>query len=273
MAAFHRAVAERLTAKPGVIAVGMGNTLPSSGLIGGAAYTIEGEPANQWKLKFSQFALTEGDYFQAMGIPLREGRLFTENDRAGAPLVVIVNESMAKHRWPGQSALGKRMHVGNPNKGLPWATVVGVIGDTKGGARDEPTGDEWYMPEQQPAILGASDADELTQPMGGFIVLRTIYSPQQMTQTLRAAVAEIDPQLALQPIEAMNAVMANVEAPRRFNTRLITAFAVGALLLAVTGIYAVVAFSVSMRTQEIAIRMALGAQRVNIARLVLLSGS
>ena len=109
--------------------------------------------------------------------------------------------------------------------------------------------------------------------MGGFIVLRSIYPPEQMTQTLRAAVAEIDPQLALQPIEAMNAVMANVEAPRRFNTRLITGFAVGALLLAVTGIYAVVAFSVSMRTQEIAIRMALGAQRVNIARLVLLSGA
>ena len=90
-----------------------------------------------------------------------------------------------------------------------------------------------------------------------------------MTETLRAAVAEIDPHPALQPIESMNDVMAKVEAPRRFNTDLISAFALGALLLAVTGIYAVVAFSVSMRTQEIAIRLALGAQRVNIARLVL----
>jgi len=94
-----------------------------------------------------------------------------------------------------------------------------------------------------------------------------------MTQTLRAAVADIDPHLALQPIEPMSAIMAGVEAPRRFNTDLISGFALGALLLAITGIYAVVAFSVSMRTQEIAIRLALGAQRTNIARLVLISGA
>ena len=274
VAAFHRAVTERLAAKPGVTAVGMGNTIPSSGLIGGAAYTIEGEPVSQWTLKFSMFAITDGDYFQAMGIPLREGRFFTANDTAGAPPVIIVNESMAKHRWPGQSPVGRRMHVGNPHKGLPWATVVGVVGDTKGGSRDEDTGDEWYAPEQQPATLFGNDyREELAGSAGGFIVLRSSFAPRQMTETLRAAVAEVDPHLALQPIEPMNDVMAKVEAPRRFNTDLISAFALGALLLAVTGIYAVVAFSVSMRTQEIAIRLALGAQRVNIARLVLISGA
>jgi ABC-type antimicrobial peptide transport system permease subunit len=94
-----------------------------------------------------------------------------------------------------------------------------------------------------------------------------------MTQTLRSTVAEIDPLLALQQVQPMSDVVSNVEAPRRFNTDLITAFAVGALLLAITGIYAVVAFSVSLRTQEIAIRMALGAQRTRIARLVLISGA
>ena len=93
-----------------------------------------------------------------------------------------------------------------------------------------------------------------------------------MTQTLRSTVAEVDPLLALQQMQPMSAVVSNVEAPRRFNTDLITSFAVGALLLAITGIYAVVAFSVSLRTQEIAIRMALGAQRTRIARLVLISG-
>ena len=97
--------------------------------------------------------------------------------------------------------------------------------------------------------------------------------PEQMTQTLRSAVAEIDPLLALQQVQPMDDVISNVEAPRRFNTDLITAFAVGALLLAITGIYAVVAFSVSLRTQEIAIRMALGAQRTGIARLILISGA
>ena len=94
-----------------------------------------------------------------------------------------------------------------------------------------------------------------------------------MTQVMRSTVAEIDPQLALQQMQPMNDVISNIEAPRRFNTGLITAFAMGALLLAITGIYAVVAFSVSMRAQEIAIRMALGAQRTGIARLVLVSGA
>jgi ABC-type antimicrobial peptide transport system permease subunit len=97
--------------------------------------------------------------------------------------------------------------------------------------------------------------------------------PEQMIQTLRLTVAEIDPLLALQQMQPMDAVISNVEAPRRFNTDLITAFALGALLLAITGIYAVVAFSVSLRTQEIAVRMALGAQRNGIARLVLISSA
>jgi putative ABC transport system permease protein len=94
-----------------------------------------------------------------------------------------------------------------------------------------------------------------------------------MTQTLRSAIAEVDPLLALQQVQPMNDVISNVEAPRRFNTSLITAFAIGAVSLAITGIYAVVAFSVSLRTQEIAIRMALGAKRTGIARLVLVSGA
>ena len=90
-----------------------------------STYTIEGQPEEGWKLKFAMFANTYGDYFHAMGIPLLDGRTFTEQDKAGAPLVVMVNQSMAKHSWPGERAVGKRMHVGNPKKGLPWATVVG----------------------------------------------------------------------------------------------------------------------------------------------------
>jgi predicted lysophospholipase L1 biosynthesis ABC-type transport system permease subunit len=151
--------------------------------------------------------------------------------------------------------------------------VVGIVADTKGGGRDEPSTDQWYSPQQQPTTLYGNDyKDILTSSAEGFIVVRSTFPPEQMTRTLRAAVAEIDPRLALDPIQPMDGIIANVEAQRRFNTDLISAFALGALLLAITGIYAVVAFSVSMRTQEIAIRMALGAQRANIARLVLVSG-
>jgi cell division protein FtsX len=195
-------------------------------------------------------------------------------DRADTPLVVIVNQSMARHCWPGKRAVGKRMHVGNPHKGLPWATVVGVVADTKLGSRDEPSNDQWYSSMQQPAILnGSGSSGKLSDPAGGFITLRAALPPEQMAQTLRGTIAEIDPLLALREVQPMNDVISNVEAPRRFNTDLITAFALGALLFAITGIYAVVAFSVSLRTQEIAIRMALGAQRVGIARLFLISGA
>jgi putative ABC transport system permease protein len=271
---FNRAVVDRLSSKPGIIAVGITNILPASGAFGGATYTIEDEPVDRWKLKFSMFAMTSGDYFQAMGIPLIDGRYFTLDDRSNSVLVVIVNQSMARHCWPGQRAVGKRMHVGNPHKGLPWATVVGVVTDTKAGSRDEPTNDQWYMPAQQPAILfGSASTGKLSNPAGGYITFRSALPPEQMIQTLRSSIAEIDPLLALQQVQPMDDVISNVEAPRRFNTDLITAFAVGALLLAVTGIYAVVAFSVSLRTQEIAIRMALGSQRAGIARLVLISGT
>ncbi len=270
---FHREVVERLSTKPGMVAVGITTVLPASGAMASATYTIEGEPAESWKLKFATFASTYGDYFRAMGIPLLEGRTFTMDDRANTPLVIIVNQTMARHSWPGQRAIGKRMHVGNPKKGLPWATVVGVVADTRLGARDEPAADQWYSPMQQPAILYGTESGKFTNADGGYITLRSALPPDQMTQTLRSTIAQIDPLLALQQVQPMDDVISNVEAPRRFNTWLITTFAVGALLLAITGIYALLAFSVSLRTQEIAIRMALGAQRAGIARLVLISGA
>jgi putative ABC transport system permease protein len=272
--AFNHAVIDRLAGKPGIVAVGITSSLPGSGGWAGAGFTIEGVPVARWKLQFAMFASTYGDYFRAMDIPLLDGRTFTTDDRFNTPLVVIVNQSMARHSWPNQQAIGKRMHVGNPKKGYPWATVVGIVADTKVGSRDSPDNDQFYIPAQQPATLYGADASEnLTNSAGGFITLRTALPPEQMAQVMRSTVAEIDPQLALQQMQPMNDVISNVEAPRRFNTGLITVFATGALLLAITGIYAVVAFSVSMRAQEIAIRMALGAQRSGIARLVLISGA
>jgi putative ABC transport system permease protein len=208
-----------------------------------------------------------------MSIPLVEGRTFSTDDREDKPLVVVVNQSMARHAWPGTSAVGKRMHVGNPRKALPWATVVGVVADTKLGARDEPTTDQWYAPVQQPAILyEGAQTGKLTGPASGFISVRSALPPEQMIDTLRGTVAEIDPLLALQQVQTMNEAISSIEAPRRFNTDLIAAFAAGALLLAITGIYAVVAFSVSLRTREIAVRMALGAQKATITKMVLSSG-
>jgi putative ABC transport system permease protein len=271
---FNREVVDRLLTKPGIVAVGISDLVPGSGSYGRAAYTIEGLPTEGWKLQFATFGSVYGNYFESLGIPLLDGRTFTRADRADAPLVAIVNRSMADHYWPGQSAIGKRMHVGNPKKGRPWATIVGVVANTKVGSLDTPDEDQWYVPIEQPATLyGADPSASLVNPAGGFIIIRSTLPADQMIQTVRETVAGIDPLLPLEQVQPMSAVMSNVEVPRRFNTDLITVFALGALVLAVTGIYAVVAFSISIRAQEIAIRMALGAQRGNIARLILFSGT
>jgi predicted permease len=269
---FNRSVIDQLSSKPGVSAVAISNAVAVSDSVPQAAYTIEGVSSEQWKLKFAAFTSVYGNYFDSMGIPVIDGRTFEMHDDASAPLVVIVNQSMARDCWPGQSPLGKRMHVGNPRKPLPWATVVGVVADTKI-PRDEPSTDQWYTPMNQPATLyGSGTPGNLSGPPSGFITMRSALDPEHMIQTLRSTVAEIDPLLALQNVRPLDDAISEVEAPRRFNTNLITAFAGGALLLVITGIYAVMAFSVSQRNREIAIRMTLGAQRATIARMVLLSG-
>ena len=271
---FNRELVRRLSSKPGIVAVGISSLVPGSGFFGQAAYTIDGQPTEGWKVQFATFGAIYGGYFQSLGIALIEGRTFTPQDRADAPLVAIVNRSMANHYWPGQSAIGKRLHVGNPKKGLPWVTVVGVVANTKDGSPDQPDEDQWYVPVEQPAILyGTAASANLVSPAGGFITVRSSLPPDQMTRVVRQAVAEIDPLLPLEQVQSLAQALSAVEAPRRFNTDLITAFASGALVLAITGIYAVVAFSISIRTQEIAIRMALGAQRNSIARLVLFAGT
>jgi len=224
-------------------------------------------------MEVAMFSTTYGDYFHTMGIPLPSGRYFTENDNASAPLVVIVNQSFARHAWPGEIAAGKRFQVGNPKSGLPELTVVGVVADTKIGSRDEPSQEQFYVPQEQPAALDSNLMAKLPEADSGYIALRSVLPPEQMIQTLRATVAEIDPLLALQDVKPMTEAVSSIESPRRFNTDLISAFAVVALVLAVIGIYAVIAFSVSLRNSEIAVRLALGAQRGDIARLVFISAT
>jgi putative ABC transport system permease protein len=207
-----------------------------------------------------------------MGIALLAGRFFTPADNAGGRLVAIVNHKLAEQYWPAADPIGKRLRIGTPESPTSWLTVVGEVADVKEDSPDVPTKEELYQPiEQYGKSLGSLASPTILIGNGGFITLRTGQGPEQSSNTLRAAVRSIDPQLPLTQMQSMESVISDSEAPRRFNTTLISFFAIMALLLAALGIYSVVAFSVALRVQEMAIRMALGSQRSGILGLVVLS--
>jgi predicted lysophospholipase L1 biosynthesis ABC-type transport system permease subunit len=219
-------------------------------------------------------SLMRGDPLQALGIRLLRGRSFAESDKADSQPVAIVNRKLAEHFWPGQDPIGKRLRRGMPETPTPWLTVVGVVDDVKLGSPDGGTVEQFYQPVTQQVVSeGAfASAGELTGTFG-CIVMHTDTAPEQMENSLRAAVRSIDPQLPLVEMQTMEHVISDSEAPRLFNTVLISAFAIIALLLAVSGIYSVIAFSVALREQEMAIRMALGCRRHGVLRLVLVSAA
>jgi putative ABC transport system permease protein len=272
---FDRSLLERLEALPGTTAAGLTNALPTAGVNRLSGYVVDETAADQFaKLRVAPWALIVGDYFRAMHIPLIAGRYLTTGDKVDTPLVVVVNQTLAHHYWPAGNAVGKRLRLGTQDAKTPWATIVGVVADTKLGSLDTPSQEQIYAPAAQyKAMLAAFAPPGMVTGDGGYIVMRSALPPEQMIHALRSTVASLDPLLALQQVQTMDEALSATEAPRRFNTSIITAFAFGALLLATIGVYAVIAFSVSMRAQEMAIRMALGSRRAEIVRLVLTSGA
>lgn len=273
--AFNLALRTRLAQLPGVQEVGVTSSLPASGDDGRATFAPEGYiPPKAGTLNLAWLSQVMGDYFRAAGIPIIRGRDFTDADNATAPLAVIVNRTLAEHYWPGQDPIGKRLHRGPAGASLPWLTVVGEIGDVKQEGADEPTANQIYLPASQvKAGVGSFATPTMLTSRGGSIVLRGQLPPEQMIDSLRAVVRSIDPLLPLSDVESMDQVVAEGQASRRFNTALISSFAAAAVLLALLGIYSVIAFSAALRTQEMAIRLALGSRRSSVMRLVLVSGA
>jgi predicted permease len=275
--AFNHSLRSQLEQLPGVQAVGFTTMLPAADVEFRGTFTPEGYiPPQGAGLNLAWIPQIMGSYFQAQGIPIIRGRDFTaSDDLPDAPLVVIVNRTLAQHYWPNQDPIGKRLHRGPARATtLPWLTIVGEIGDVKQESADGSTSEQFYIPSSQ-VKAGAGSFATATFVAGnrGVIVVRGQVPPEQMAGSLRTAVHSIDPQLPLTDVESMDRVIGEGQASRRFNAALISAFAAAAVLLALLGIYSVIAFSAALRTHEMAIRLALGAQRNNVMRLIVLSAA
>ena len=270
---FNHELLHRLEQLPGVQSTGLTSLMPESGYDSATTFVVDGYvPQKGAGMNLATPMQVEGNYFQAMGISLLEGRFFTEADAASSQLVAIVNHKFAQHYWPGESPIGKRMRFGTAEMSTPWLTVVGEVADVKEGSPDAPDKQQFYQPVTQvEASIGSLASPNDLNGNSGFIALRSSIPPEQMTNLLRKTVRSIDPQLPLSQVQTMEHAVSGSEAPRRFNTALISSFAAAALLLAALGIYSVIAFSAALRAQEMAVRIALGSQRSGILNLVFAS--
>ncbi|MDX1393520.1 MAG: ADOP family duplicated permease [Gemmatimonadota bacterium] len=264
---FYRGAHDRLAGLAGVEAVGVSSHLPFSGRGISVSYALEQTGGERLEGEGLQFEVIGPGYFDAMGIPLHRGRDIRPDDRTGGPLVVVVNGAFADARWPGEDPVGKRLTL-DTDEYDSWHTVVGVVGSTlKRGLDDDPRTPIAYFPRSQ-----FHDTYGIISGRTGYLALRTSVPPAMLGAAVRSAIAEVDPTLPLSDIRTSAELVASSVAAPRFRTILVGSFAGLALLVALVGVYGVMAFAVARRTREIGIRMSLGASRRRVLAGVLRSG-
>jgi putative ABC transport system permease protein len=261
---FHRQVTERVTQIPGVRAAGSVRVLPLARQIGDWSIKIEGRPYIPEENPNGDYQAVTPGYFEAMQLKLIRGRFLTQADREGTQPVVVINETMAGRYWPGEDAIGRQFHMGTDDK--PWLTIVGIVANVRHNAVVEEGRAEMYVAHAQlPEHIGGA-------PRGMTLVIKTDGNPLAIAGSVRDAVRAIDRNLPVSDIRTMEAVAASALAQPRFVTFLLALFAGTALTLAAIGIYGTISLLVSERTQEMGIRLALGADGQTILRLVLGQG-
>jgi putative ABC transport system permease protein len=252
---FYRDFFARMEALPGVVSVGGTTRVPLGSTSVSTTVQIEGRPAPTSELPEVQFRRAMHNYFETMGIPLKAGRNFDQNDSPTAPPVAVINETMARKLWANQDPIGQHVRTG-PNPSGPWTTIIGVVGDVRHGGLEDVPQPELYITYQQ------------GPPVAPFIVLRTTGDPSQIAETVRAEARRIDKNMPLYDMRTMSTLRSDAISTRRVILSIVGAFGVLALGLAAIGVYGVMSLIVSERTREVGVRLALGAKPSQLLAMV-----